>query len=109
MPEFDDPEATASSRIFAVACLILTWVMMGLAGDAQLAAEVGGLLGLVVSTGFLARASLRGVIAGFPLLITIAKDEKKPKRIDPDLWFAQAMAFLAAMLLGLSLFIPPLL
>lgn len=104
MPEFDDPEVNLSARVFAVGCLLLSWVMLGLASTPTAAAEAGGLLGLVFSTGFLARASFRGVIAGFPLWFML--DEQHNRGVDADLWFAQIMAFIAATLLAVALVVP---
>ncbi|MEM8877378.1 MAG: hypothetical protein AAGD23_05850 [Pseudomonadota bacterium] len=108
MPNSTDPEVMVSSRYFAIACAVLTWVMLGYAADPGFAAKIGGVGSVILAMSFVARAFHRGVLAGFPLW-PVVDDVSVQARHEPDadIWFAQSLAVTAILLLGISILIPP--
>jgi hypothetical protein len=107
MPDSNDPEVMGSSRYFAAACVLLTWVMLGFATEPGFAAKIGGVMSVILSMSFVARAFQRGVLAGFPLW-PVPNDGavQGGGPADADIWFAQSLAITAIVLLGISLLIP---
>jgi hypothetical protein len=108
MPDSNDPDVMGSSRYFAVACVLLTWVMLGFAAEPGFAAKIGGVMSVILSMSFVARAFQRGVLAGFPLwpVPNDAATSGGGGGADADIWFAQSLAVTAIVLLGVSLLVP---
>jgi hypothetical protein len=107
MPDSNDPEVMTSSRYFAAACVLLTWVMLGFAADPSFAAKIGGVASVIMAMSFVARAFHRGVLAGFPLWPVMEDGATQAGREpDADIWFAQSLAVTAIILLAVSMMVP---
>ena len=107
MPDSTDPNAMASSRYFAAACVLLTWIMLGFAAEPGFAAKIGGVMSVILSMSFVARAFHRGVLAGFPLWpVAAGGTAGAGGHADADIWFAKWLAVTAIVLLAVSMLAP---
>lgn len=114
MPDLRDPNLADAGRYFGVACLFITWLMLGYGADIALGAKFGGMLSLACAFGFIMRAGRRGILSGLPFWpqavqrdgADLAFERSAAKAVDIDVWFAQSMAGLSTCLLTLSVVLP---
>ena len=114
MPDMRDPNVSDAGRFFGLACLFVTWLMLGFTDDIALGAKFGGLLSLGFAFGFIVRAERRGMLGGLPFWPSAPQRDgadlvfNRPaaKAVDADAWFAQALVGLSACLLALSVLLP---